>query len=114
LDGHVLVFLPGAAAIRRAQEACANVAAEAGLLVLPLHGELPAAEQDAAVRPSARTKLILSTNVAETSVTIEGVAAVVDSGLARVATTSAWCGVALVSVRRVSCGCILCALVCLC
>ncbi|HWW75304.1 MAG TPA: helicase-related protein, partial [Pyrinomonadaceae bacterium] len=101
-DGHVLVFLPGAAAIRRAQEACANVATEAGLLVLPLHGELPAAEQDAAVRPSARTKLILSTNVAETSVTIEGVAAVVDSGLARAASHSPWSGLPVLKVSRVS------------
>jgi ATP-dependent helicase HrpB len=102
LDGHVLVFLPGAAAIRRAHEACSNVAAEAGLLVLPLHGELPAAEQDAAVRPSSRTKLILSTNVAETSVTIEGVAAVVDSGLARVASHSPWSGLPVLKVSRVS------------
>ncbi|MFL6333595.1 MAG: ATP-dependent helicase HrpB [Pyrinomonadaceae bacterium] len=102
LDGHVLVFLPGAASIRRAQAECQRVAAEHDLLVLPLHGELPAAEQDAAVRPSERRKLILSTNVAETSVTIEGVAAVVDSGLARVATHSPWSGLPRLQVARVS------------
>lgn len=102
LDGHVLVFLPGAASIRRAQESCAQLAQEAGLLVLPLHGELPAAEQDAAVRASERRKLILSTNVAETSVTIEGVAAVVDSGLARVAGHSPWSGLPVLKVSRVS------------
>src|SRR5919205_1936508 len=102
LDGHVLVFLPGAASIRKAQHECARVAAEHDLLVLPLHGELPAAEQDAAVRPSDRRKLILSTNVAETSVTIEGVAAVVDSGLARVATHSPWSGLPRLVVSRVS------------
>lgn len=102
LDGHVLVFLPGAASIRRAQAECARVAAENDLLVLPLHGELPAAEQDAAVRPSEQRKLILSTNVAETSVTIEGVAAVVDSGLARVATHSPWSGLPRLVVSRVS------------
>jgi ATP-dependent helicase HrpB len=102
LDGHVLVFLPGAASIRKAQAECERVAAEHDLLVLPLHGELPAAEQDAAVRPSNRRKLILSTNVAETSVTIEGVAAVVDSGLARVATHSPWSGLPLLKVSRVS------------
>jgi ATP-dependent helicase HrpB len=102
LDGHVLVFLPGAASIRRAQGACERVAAEAGLLVLPLHGELPAAEQDAAVRPTERRKLILSTNVAETSVTIEGVAAVIDSGLARVAEHSPWSGLPMLKVSRVS------------
>jgi ATP-dependent helicase HrpB len=102
LDGHVLVFLPGAASIRRAQVQCERVATEHGLLVLPLHGELPAAEQDAAVRPSERRKLILSTNVAETSVTIEGVAAVIDSGLARVATHSPWSGLPQLQVTRVS------------
>ncbi|HYG81594.1 MAG TPA: helicase-related protein, partial [Pyrinomonadaceae bacterium] len=102
LDGHALVFLPGAATIRRAQVECERVAAEAGLLVLPLHGELPAAEQDAAVRPSERRKLILSTNVAETSVTVEGVAAVVDSGLARAASHSPWSGLPVPKVARVS------------
>jgi ATP-dependent helicase HrpB len=102
LDGDVLVFLPGAASIRRAQSECARVASEAGLLVLPLHGELPASEQDAAVRPSERRKLILSTNVAETSVTIEGVAAVIDSGLARMAAHSPWSGLPVLKVSRVS------------
>jgi ATP-dependent helicase HrpB len=102
LDGHVLVFLPGAASIRRAQAECARVVAEAGLLLLPLHGELPAAEQDAAVQPSERRKLILSTNVAETSVTIEGVAAVIDSGLARLAGHSPWSGLPVLKVSRVS------------
>jgi ATP-dependent helicase HrpB len=102
LDGDVLVFLPGAAEIRRAQEACAKVAARAGLLVMPLHGELPAAEQDRAVRPADRRKVILSTNVAETSVTIEGVVAVVDSGLARVAGHSPWSGLPTLGVARVS------------
>jgi ATP-dependent helicase HrpB len=102
LEGDVLVFLPGAAAIRRAQDECASVAAEADLVVLPLHGELPAAEQDAAVRPAERRKLILSTNVAETSVTIKGVAAVIDSGLARVAGHSPWSGLPVLKVARVS------------
>jgi ATP-dependent helicase HrpB len=102
LDGDVLVFLPGAASIRRAQGACERVAAEANLRVLPLHGELPSAQQDEAVRPSDARKLILSTNVAETSVTIEGVAAVVDSGLARVAGHSPWSGLPVLKVSRVS------------
>ncbi len=102
LDGDVLVFLPGAAEIRRAREACEPIAGKAGLLVTPLHGELPAEEQDLAVRPSERRKLILSTNVAETSVTIEGVVAVVDSGLARIAGHSAWSGMPTLQVARVS------------
>src|SRR5437868_2770484 len=102
LDGDVLVFLPGAAAIRRAQDACAVLAEEADMVVLPLHGELPAAEQDRAVRPAEWRKLILSTNVAETSLTIEGVAAVIDSGLARVAGHSPWSGLPALKVSRVS------------
>jgi ATP-dependent helicase HrpB len=102
LDGDVLVFLPGAAAIRQAQSACAPLAAEHDLLVLPLHGELTPEAQDAAVRPAARRKLILSTNVAETSVTIEGVVAVIDSGLARMAGHSPWSGLPVLKVARVS------------
>ncbi|MFL6228551.1 MAG: ATP-dependent RNA helicase [Pyrinomonadaceae bacterium] len=102
LDGDVLVFLPGAAEIRRAQGECAALASAHDLSVVPLHGELPPAEQDAAVRPASRRKIILSTNVAETSVTIEGVAAVIDSGLARVAAHSPWSGLARLEVARVS------------
>ena len=101
-DGHVLVFLPGAAEIRRAQEACAEYAERQGLRVLPLHGDLPADAQDRAVRPSRERKLILSTNVAETSVTIDGVAAVIDSGLARVATHSPWSGLPSLRVQPIS------------
>lgn len=102
LDGHVLVFLPGAAEIRRAMEACDDFARRQGLEVLALHGDLPAAEQDRAVRGGAKQKVILSTNVAETSVTIEGVAAVVDSGLARVASHSPWSGLPTLRLAKVS------------
>ncbi len=102
LDGDVLVFLPGAAEIRRAARACERIAARAGLLMLPLHGDLPAEEQDRAVAPADRRKVILSTNVAESSVTIEGVTAVVDSGLARVASQSPWSGLPRLAVTRVS------------
>ncbi len=102
LEGDVLVFLPGAAEIRRAQTACARLAADADLLILPLHGDLPATEQDRAVRRAEKRKVILSTNVAETSVTIEGVVAVVDSGLARIAGHSPWSGVRTLNVRRTS------------
>jgi ATP-dependent helicase HrpB len=101
-EGDVLVFLPGAAEIRRAQEACAHLASEANLLVLPLHGELPPAEQDRAVSPASQRKVILSTNVAETSVTIDGVVAVIDSGLARIAGHSPWSGLPRLNVARIS------------
>ncbi|HEY6006003.1 MAG TPA: helicase-related protein, partial [Anaeromyxobacter sp.] len=102
VEGDVLAFLPGAAEIRRAREALAGFAEASGVDVLPLHGDLPPEEQDRAVRPGRRRKVILSTNVAETSVTIEGVVAVVDSGLARVASHSPWSGLPTLEVRKIS------------
>jgi ATP-dependent helicase HrpB len=102
LDGDVLVFLPGAGEIRRARDACAEFAERHGIDVLPLHGDLPPAEQDRAVRRSSRRKIILSTNVAETSVTIDGVAVVIDSGLARVASHSPWSGLPTLKLAKVS------------
>ncbi|MEZ4440790.1 MAG: ATP-dependent helicase HrpB [Polyangiaceae bacterium] len=83
LTGHVLVFLPGMREIERAAERCAAVARDEDLALLPLHGSLPSAAQDRAVGPSDRRKVILSTNVAESSITIDGVAAVIDSGQVR-------------------------------
>lgn len=102
LDGDVLVFLPGAAEIRRAQSSCAGLAAKHDLLVFPLHGDLSADEQDRAVKSAGQRKVILSTNVAESSVTIDGVVAVIDSGLARVAGHSPWSGVPTLTVSRIS------------
>jgi ATP-dependent helicase HrpB len=100
--GHVLVFLPGAAEIRRAQAACAPFARRNGWLLLPLHGDQSPEEQDRAVGPSEQRKVILSTNVAESSITIEGVGAVVDSGLARIASHSPWSGLPTLQVARIS------------
>jgi ATP-dependent helicase HrpB len=102
LTGDVLVFLPGAAEIRKAARAIERIASRAALLVLPLHGDLSPAEQDRAVAPTSQRKVILSTNVAESSVTIEGVTAVIDSGLARVAADSPWTGIPSLHVQRVS------------
>ena len=102
LEGDVLVFLPGAGEIRRAREACEKLAAEANLALVPLHGDLSPEEQDAAVRPGSRRKVILSTNVAESSITIEGVVAVVDAGLARVASQAPWSGLPRLRVEKVS------------
>ena len=101
-SGDILVFLPGAAEIRRAMRECEAVARRAGLLVLPLHGSLPPKEQDRALSPAPQRKLILATNVAESSVTVEGVTAVIDSGLARFATYSPWSGLPTLHVGRVS------------
>jgi ATP-dependent helicase HrpB len=101
-SGDVLVFLPGAAEIRRARRECEAVARRAGLLVLPLHGGLSPKEQDRALSPAAQRKLIFATNVAESSVTVEGVTAVIDSGLARFASYSPWSGLPTLHVGRVS------------
>jgi len=100
--GHVLVFLPGAAEIRRAQSACAGIARRNGWLLAPLHGDQSPDEQDRAVAPCTQTKIILSTNVAESSITIEGVTAVIDSGLARVSGHSPWSGLPTLQVARIS------------
>ena len=100
--GHVLVFLPGAGEIRRAQTACAALANRLGWLLLPLHGDQSPEEQDRAVGHSERRKVILSTNVAESSITIEGVSAVIDSGVARVASHSPWSGLPVLQVSRIS------------
>jgi ATP-dependent helicase HrpB len=99
-DGDVLVFLPGAAEIRKAQAALAPFARDFDVVML--HGDLPPEEQDRAIRPGRRRKVILSTNVAETSVTIEGVVAVVDSGLHRLASHSPWSGLPTLKLAKVS------------
>jgi ATP-dependent helicase HrpB len=80
--GDVLAFLPGVGEIRAASEDLEELIGDTAL-ILPLHGELPAEEQDRALLPQGCRKVVLATNVAETSVTVEGVTAVVDSGLAR-------------------------------
>jgi ATP-dependent helicase HrpB len=82
-DGDTLVFLPGAAAIRQSAEALAPLAESAGIEVVPLHGDLPLEAQRRAISRGERRRIVLSTNVAETALTIEGVTTVVDSGLVR-------------------------------
>jgi ATP-dependent helicase HrpB len=77
--GDVLAFLPGMAEIRRAAAALEGCAAA----VLPLHGELTPAEQDAALRPGAQRRVVLATSIAETSLTVPGVRIVVDGGFRR-------------------------------
>jgi ATP-dependent helicase HrpB len=100
--GDVLAFLPGAGDIRRASEALAASAAEQDWLVLPLHGELSIEQQARAIQRAERRKIILSTNVAESSVTIDGVTTVIDSGLARVAGYSPWTGLPTLTTARIS------------
>jgi ATP-dependent helicase HrpB len=101
-DGDVLVFLPGSAEIRRAARTCEVVAKRWNRLLLPLYGSLSPEEQARAVRPADRSKIILSTNVAESSITIEGVTVVIDSGLARIASDSPSTGLPELQVQRIS------------
>ena len=86
LRGHddVLVFLPGVGEIRGTQRALEGHLGPDGPAVMPLHGSLPAAEQDAALVPRAMRRIVLATDLAETSLTVEGIGSIVDSGLARV------------------------------
>ena len=100
--GDILVFLPGAVEIRRAFEACQGLCARAGREVAVLHGDLTSAEQDRAVAVGARPKLILSTNIAETSLTLPQVTAVIDSGFARVAAHSPFSGLPTLKTQPIS------------
>jgi ATP-dependent helicase HrpB len=97
-DGDVLAFLPGVAEIRRTAAALDGLDAD----VLALHGRLPAAEQDAALRPGPRRRVVLATAVAESSLTVPGVRAVVDAGLARVPRTDHRRGMSGLVTLRVS------------
>jgi ATP-dependent helicase HrpB len=84
--GSVLAFLPGAAEIRRTQNFLSERVHDASVEIVPLYGALDAAVQDRAIQPAPKgqRKVVLATSIAETSLTIEGVRIVVDSGMARV------------------------------
>lgn len=81
--GDVLCFLPGVGEIRRLAERLGGLARSASLELVELHGSLGPDDQDRALRAGPRRRVVLATNVAESSVTVEGIGAVVDSGLAR-------------------------------
>ncbi len=102
--GDLLVFLPGAREIRRVQTALAGAALPAQVRVLALFGDLSGSEQDAALAPAAAgtRKVVLSTNIAETSLTIEGVRVVVDSGLVRRARFDPATGMSRLETQRIS------------
>jgi ATP-dependent helicase HrpB len=99
-DGQVLCFLPGAAEIARAAGDIQH--SVPGVEVLPLHGSLDADAQDLALRPSPRRRVIVATNIAETSLTVPGVTAVVDSGLHKVARYDADRGIDSLETERIT------------
>ena len=101
-EGDVLIFMPGAYEISRTISAVRASGVGKNFIVLPLHGELPANEQDAAVARYDQRKVIVSTNVAETSLTIDGVRTVIDSGLARIARFDPHRGINTLLVDRIS------------
>lgn len=100
--GDVLVFLPGAGEIRRAAEAIEELAGRHDIEVVTLHGDQPLDAQRRALRPASRRRVVLSTNVAETALTVEGVTAVIDSGLARIARFDARHGINALRVAPIS------------
>ncbi|MGE9297220.1 MAG: helicase-related protein, partial [Puniceicoccales bacterium] len=101
-EGDCLIFMPGAYDIKRTVEAIQATRAGRECLVFPLYGELPPDQQDAAVAQYDQRKVVVATNVAETSITIDGVRLVIDSGLARVARYDPHRGVNTLLIEKIS------------
>jgi ATP-dependent helicase HrpB len=101
-EGDVLVFMPGGFEISQTIEAIRHTSEARGFIVLPLHGELQPKDQDAAVARYQQRKVVVATNVAETSITIDGVRLVIDSGLARIARYDANRGINTLLIERIS------------
>ena len=100
-QGDALIFMPGAYEITRTVQAARDVLG-AQFVVFPLHGELPPRDQDAAVAQYDRRKIVVATNVAETSLTIDGVRLVIDSGLARIPRYDPYRGINTLLVEKIS------------
>lgn len=100
--GNVLAFLPGQREISRSRVLLEPALRASGTQLLPLHGSLPLEEQARAIGHSDHRKVVLATNVAESSITVAGVTAVVDSGLERIAEHSPWTGRPGLRVAEVS------------
>jgi ATP-dependent helicase HrpB len=97
--GDILAFLPGMAEIRRTQSALSGAQA----LILPLHGDLPLAEQDRALRPAdTQRRVVLATSIAETSLTVPGVRIVIDGGFRRAPRLDASTGLSRLETMRIS------------
>ncbi|MES2925007.1 MAG: ATP-dependent helicase HrpB [Verrucomicrobiota bacterium] len=100
--GNILMFLPGTHEIRRTVELLENSGLAKGWDVFPLYSALPPAAQEAAISPGPRPKIIVATNVAETSLTIDGVRTVIDSGLARTASFEPRRGINTLLITKIS------------
>lgn len=101
-EGDVLVFMPGGFEISQTLEAIRHTPEAKGFMLLPLHGELSPKDQDAAVARYDRRKVVVATNVAETSLTIDGVRLVIDSGLARIPRYDSNRGINTLLIERIS------------
>ena len=101
-EGDVLIFMPGSFEIHRTLEALRSIPQTKGYVLLPLHGELPTRDQDAAMARYDTPKIVVATNVAETSLTIDGVTLVIDSGLARIPKYDAVRGINTLLIERIS------------
>ncbi len=101
-SGQVLCFLPGAGEIERARTELSGLVASAGVEVVALHGSLDAEAQDDAIRAVGHRRIILATNIAETSLTVPGVSAVVDSGTVKVARYDSERGIDSLTLERVT------------
>ena len=100
--GDILVFMPGMAEINATLAALRTLRGPERLALIPLHGDLPPEQQDLAFAPSSLRKVVVATNVAETSVTIDGIRHVVDSGLARIARYDAERGINTLFIEPIS------------
>ncbi|MGD0745474.1 MAG: ATP-dependent RNA helicase [Verrucomicrobiota bacterium] len=100
--GDVLVFMPGGFEINQTLEAIRHAPESKGYILLPLHGELQPRDQDAAVARYDQPKVVVATNVAETSITIDGVRLVIDSGLARIPRYDANRGINTLLIEKIS------------
>ncbi len=101
-SGDVLVFLPGKGEIQRAQKRLEGLCRTRDVLLMPLHGGLDAKDQDRVLEAQARRKIVLATNIAESSLTIEGISAVVDTGEARVLRHDQSRGLDSLRIERIS------------
>lgn len=100
--GDILVFMPGMGEINSTINALRSACTKERLAAIPLHGDLPPDEQDLAFTPNRLRKVVVATNVAETSVTIDGIRHVVDGGLARVARYDAERGISTLLIEPIS------------